>query len=391
MTAAHSTSQSEAGAAVRLRDGLRYAVVVFLTVRVGLSIVAVASVGRIPLPADMVSVGVTVTPGVHNAIDGTDRWDSYWFQQIALHGYAEDADAAFFPAYPFAIRATMLVLPVGSLGAALLVSNACFLGALIVLYALTSREFGVQSARRTVVLMAVFPTSFFFLAPYSESLFLLAVLLSFWWIRSGRWERGAGAGVVAALTRSFGALLVPALLVEAWGVSGDGRKRRMVLACTPMLGLFAYAAYWFVRSGDALRPIHAQGAWMRSTSFFGFTLGWAVLFALRGITQLPHLRGLYRTMDLVLTMLLIIPVIVRWRSMALTYVVYVACVILTTLSYAPPGRPLVSDPRLFLILFPSFWAMSSLLGKRGFVPAVVLSAIGYAVAASLFMNWGLVL
>jgi hypothetical protein len=130
---------------------------------------------------------------------------------------------------------------------------------------------------------------------------------------------------------------------------------------------------------------------MRSTSFFGFTLGWAVLFALRGITQLPHLRGLYRTMDLVLTMLLIIPVIVRWRSMALTYVVYVACVILTTLSYAPPGRPLVSDPRLFLILFPSFWAMSSLLGKRGFVPAVVLSAIGYAVAASLFMNWGLVL
>jgi hypothetical protein len=52
---------------------------------------------------------------------------------------------------------------------------------------------------------------------------------------------------------------------------------------------------------------------------------------------------------------------------------------------------LVSDPRLFLILFPSFWAMSSLLGKRGFVPAVVLSAIGYAVAASLFMNWGLVL
>jgi Mannosyltransferase (PIG-V) len=388
MSAVDTTPERGAGEVVRLRDGVRYAVVVFLAVRVALSLVSVVTVGLFELPPDTVSIGVAAEPGLHNALDGTDRWDAWWFQDIAVHGYAEDKGAAFFPGYPLLIRGVIWALPVGSLGAALLVSNACFLGALIVLYALTSREFDEDTARRSVVLLAVFPTSFFFLAPYSESAFLFAVLLAFWWVRSDRWAAGGASGFAAALVRSFGAALTPAFVVEAWQGGHDGRVRRLAFACAPVLGVLAYSAYWYARSGDALRAMHAQGAWLRSFEFFVYTLGWAVALGLRG---LAHLRGLYWTTDLVLTGILLVPALFRRRWMAPTYLVYVVSVGLVTLSFTLPDRPLLSDPRLLLILFPSFWAMASILGKRGYVPAVIIFAVGYAIAASIFMNWGFVL
>src|SRR5207245_1265467 len=83
----------------------------------------------------------------------------------------------------------------------------------IVLYALTTLEFSVPMARRTVLLLASFPASFFFLSPYSESLFLLASLLCFWSARRGQWGAAGAAGVVSSATRSVGILLLPALVL----------------------------------------------------------------------------------------------------------------------------------------------------------------------------------
>jgi hypothetical protein len=374
--------------AVRFRDGARFAIGVFVCVRLALSLIGVVAAGRIDLPPDAVSTGVSATAGWHNAVDGTDRWDAWWFQHIAVHGYDKDDGAAFFPGYPIVIRAVMWLLPIGSLGAALVVSNASFLAALIVLFALTAREFDRETAKRAVVLIAIFPTSFFFLAPYSESLFLLAVLLAFWWIRSDRWAAGGAAGFVAALTRSFGVWLAPAFVAEAWHGGREGRTTRVALALTPLLGAAAYAGYWLVRAGDPLRALHAQGAWLRSFEFFVFTLGWAIALGLRGIV---NVRGIYWTSDLVLTSMLLVPLLVRWRSMARTYAIYAGTIVLVTLSYTLPDRPLLSDPRLLLVVFPSFWAMASILRERRFVAAAVVFGAGYVVAASVFMNWGFVL
>jgi hypothetical protein len=385
MSAEASVRSDGAARVVRLRDGARFALVVFVCARLALSLISVAAAGHLDLPADAISPGATVSPGWHNALDGTDRWDARWFQHIAVHGYEQNEGAAFFPGYPLAIRVLLRISPLGPLGAALLVSNISFLAALIVLYALTAREFDRETARRTVVLIAVFPTSFFFMAPYSESMFILAVLLAFWWIREDRWVAGGASGLVASLTRSFGVLLTPALLVEAWSHGRQGRSRRLALACTPLLGAIAYSGYWLVRAGDPLRALHAQGEWHRSFGLFVVNLGWALTLAIRGIGHVPEI---YWTVDFVLTLLLLIPPILRWRSTPATYLVYVATVALVALSFTPTNKPLLSDPRLFLILFPSFWAMTSIVGRRGFVSTVIVLSVGYVAAASVYMNWG---
>src|SRR6478736_537173 len=149
-------------APVRFRDGAAFCIGVFACVRIALSLIAALSVGSVTPPGAAGSGDeVPSSPGLHNIVDGTDRWDALWFERIAREGYRpDDASAAFFPGYPLAIRAVDLVTPVGTPGAALLVSNASFLGALIVLYALTAREWDTPVARRTIVLLACFPSSF---------------------------------------------------------------------------------------------------------------------------------------------------------------------------------------------------------------------------------------
>ena len=83
-----------------------------------------------------------VRAGWHNAFDGTYRWDAAWFVRVASVGYdADDGSAEFYPGFPLIVRATDAILPLGPIGAGILVANLSFLGALLVLYALTVLEF----------------------------------------------------------------------------------------------------------------------------------------------------------------------------------------------------------------------------------------------------------
>ena len=183
-------------------------------------------------------------------------------RRIAENGYdPDDGSAEFYPAFPLVSRAFAWLLPVGALGAATLVSNVSFLLALILLYGLTTLEYTENVARRSVVLLASFPASFVFMAPYSESLFLLSSVAAFWWARRGRWGAAAIAGVIATATRAVGLVLIPALLIEA-ASEGDPSKRgrRMIAALVPAAGFIAYLAYWLIRSGDPLLPAPGAGA-----------------------------------------------------------------------------------------------------------------------------------
>ena len=205
----------------RLRDGVRDALVVFVIVRVLLFAISSFSVELLPLPPNQ----PTSVPGWPAPVPtwswtapftATERQDALWFLRIATDGYrTDDNSAAFFPLYPLAIRAVALLPGVGPLGAALLVSNAALFGALVVLHALTRLELGDAHARRSLLLVALFPTACFLLAPYTESLFLLLSLLAFWYARRDRWALAALAGAGAALTRSVGLVLILALWVEA--------------------------------------------------------------------------------------------------------------------------------------------------------------------------------
>src|SRR4029077_4325563 len=126
--------------------------------------------------------------GWGNLFTGFERFDALWYLRIASRGYApHDGSAAFFPLFPVVTRWVSSLLGGHPFGAAMLVANAAFLGALMMLYVLGRDALSEFSSRISVLFVAVFPTSFFLGSPYSESLFLLLVLVSLWGARRRRW------------------------------------------------------------------------------------------------------------------------------------------------------------------------------------------------------------
>ncbi len=426
-----------AGLASRLRssgssesawEGVRYCLVVFLAVRVGLTVLALAAMGTLPHVVTPVSPPGWPSPpytggSLHLLVTAWERADGLWFLRIADGGYgATDGSAAFFPLYPLAIRAVSWLLGGHPLPAALLVSNLSFLGALIVLYRLTKRELSVPVARTTVLVLALFPTSFFFFAPLSESLFLLLAVASFAAARSRRWVLAGALGALAAATRIVGIVMVAALAAEAvhqfleaqrgrWtdgallrrtdggpgsgGDGGDGQWGSVVgtgrlvgtLACSllPVAGLVGYMAYWAARTGDWLAPLHAEQRWQRVSTPPWETIGSATREAFANPGSYP---GGYPFVD----WLVVIPCVlaagyVVWAFRP-GYSVYAWAGLLAPLTLIFPPRALMSDPRFVLPLFPVFWAGAVLI-ERGKLPRTAVLAVsgaGLALLTTLFVS-----
>jgi hypothetical protein len=376
----------------RLRDGVRYCLLVFLAVRLGLSVLSMATVTLIEPRSDPPPPAVEgwpigpLSPGWHNAATATERQDAARFLAIATQGYRPgDGSAAFLPLYPVAVRLVAWLPLVGPLGAALVVSNAAFVGALVVLYALTELEFRSRRvARLAVLFLAVFPTAFFFMAPYSESLFLLLALSACWCARRSRWGGAAVAAALAAQTRAVGLVLAPALATEAllaWRRSGRSPVPGLGAAAATLAGPLAYLGYWQLRFGDWAGPIDAQRAWQRDP-----TWPWV---SVRDATDLALRLGSYWLVDLVVVGTVLLAVLAGVRTLRPTYMTYAGLSLLVPLCAPLPGRPLLSMPRFVAVIFPAFWVLARAVERRGLSPSLVTApfAAGYGVLFTLFANW----
>ena len=371
---------------MKRRQGYLYCVEVFLAVRIGLVLLGFVAVAALP-SRGLVSVpgwpDQTYTPGVHNLVTPFEKQDALWFLRIATDGYRpDDVSAAFFPLYPVAVRVVTPLVGGHPLAAGLLVSNLAFLGALLVLYSLTAREFGETLARRTVLYMSVFPTALFFFAPYSESLFLLLAVTSFWGARRGKWWAAGLAGAGASLTRSVGLVLVPALLVEAVHQAREGKKGlpgRLAWSLAPALGTLSYLAYWQSR-GNWRAPFDIQSNWGRHLGLPWVTLAEATTDAFA--------NGSYWMLD----WLVVVPVLVAAAyglfKLRPSYSVYAWVSVVTPLCLMFDDRPLMSMPRFVAVVFPAFWAAAFLAERRRVAHDLIVAASAAALAflAAMFVN-----
>lgn len=380
----------------RIRHGLRYCLGVFVGLRVGLTLVALAGVALLPSINNAVGPagwpGSEVTAGWHNLVTAWERFDALWFLRIATGGYVNgDGSAVFFPLYPLLIRGLSPVLGGHPLAAALVISHLATFGSMVILYFLTAGEFDEAVARRTVLYLAVFPSSFFLLAPYSESVFLFLVLLALWAARRGRWEVAGLAGAGASAARNLGILLVLPLAIEAVHQARERRSGRLLArgllwSVVAAGGALAYMAFWQGLAGDPLAPIHQQANWERVASFPLSTL-------VRGTAEAFRFVGVYPGGYHLLDWLIVVPalaaavwVAVRARPV---YGVYVWTSLAAPLSYVFLPRPFMSLPRFLVVVFPILWAAAVWAGRRRWVhEAVVAASSGLLVLLTvLFVNW----
>ncbi|MFN2617729.1 MAG: mannosyltransferase family protein [Thermoleophilaceae bacterium] len=406
---------------VRASDALRSAAVSFLLTRTAVLCVAIFA-------AVSMSPGREGGIGAHNAarydvpalthplggvgdelLSPLARWDAVWFLGIADHGYGHAAAgrAAFFPLYPLAVRA-VAELGGGSRGdllvAAYLVSLAAFAAALYLLHRLVALELGRPAARTTLVLLAVFPASLYFGAPYSESLFLLASVGGFYAARTGRWAWAGVAAAAAAGTRSAGVLLLLPLAAIYVRERGWRPGRDAAWLLLGPLGLGAFALYLGFAHGDALAFLDVQHAWYRH---FAGPLGgvWDGLVAgvegarqlLSGSREPVYFREAggdpFRVagMNLMLLGFLVFALVGSWgvwRRLPLPYALWTAVALLLPLSFPVGPQPLMSLPRFLSVLFPLFMWLALECEERRWTQWVAPAfAVGLGVFTEQFATW----
>jgi hypothetical protein len=208
-------------------------------------------------------------------------WDCYWYGEVAQHGYQAYpevlnfggpggiANWAFFPLYPLLLAAAGKLLPLDPAALGAIVSPLLTLGAAYAAWPL------FEGNRRGYFLFAALllagPFSFYFATAYSESLFLLLTVLAFVALRDGNYGSAGLAGALLSATRTVGVLFAFALLVVAilelqrQFLRQVPRRPDIVLGLLLVpFGLFAFMAWLYFVTGDALAFLHIQRGWDRT-------------------------------------------------------------------------------------------------------------------------------
>jgi hypothetical protein len=196
------------------------------------------------------------------------RWDAKLYLSIAADGYESYrchtrfpelpdvwcGNTAWFPGYPTVIRA------VASLGlpydfAAILVSEAFFLGSLFILWKLFDQQLTWQSGA-AMAAAAVFPGAIYFHAIFGTSMCLFGLLLTVYAVRKQSWTLAALGSFLAFSTHMVGVIGVIALgLSVAFGWRSFAWPQR-ILRVGGATAIGALALPW------TLWKIHAEtGSW----------------------------------------------------------------------------------------------------------------------------------
>lgn len=380
-------------------EALRYCAIVFVIVRLGLFLIGLLAVGLLPANNPTHVPGWSAPPIAHSwsvMFTAWERWDALWYLRIATHGYAaSDGSAAFFPGYPFAVRDLAWITGGHPLRGAYLVSNVALVIGLVLVYRLTEFEFDRDLARRTVVLLCVFPTSFFFFAPYSESLFLVFAVGALLAARRSSWVVATVLAACATATRNVGVVVALAVTIESLRQSFASRTSRGALArrmgrtvavgCGSLLGIAGYLGWWWATAGSPRIPFAAQGGWQRD-----FRWPWVTLWdgIHEGLRWIGVYSGGYQLADLVIVGIMACAGIWVVIRTPMIYRVYTAASLVAPLCLVFAGRPFMSMPRFVLVVVPLFWALAVFTRRfRAWNAVVGTSAAGLGILSLLFVNW----
>ena len=247
-------------------------IIYFLTWRVLLFVFLFLAIQLLPLQFDFIGGGLS------EYLKKPQLWawanfDGEHFLQIAKGGYS-DLTYFFFPGLPLFIRfmnffgGTLIAF----LKTGLVVSNVSLILALIGVYKLVSKDFKEKTARNTIFLILLFPTSFYLGSVYSESLFLAMVVWSFYLARSNKWIASGVLASLSAITRLVGVGMFPALICEAYLTRKDkdfNLKQTLLGLFIIPLGIIFYMYFLYSSTGDPLDFLHTVGIYgpQRSSTF----------------------------------------------------------------------------------------------------------------------------
>lgn len=339
----------------------------FLSWRTVLVLVMLVAVNFIPLGyKDRFLGGGPLNYSISPEVFSWANFDGEHYLSIAIVGY-KGLEQAFFPVYPMLISFFAKPFSINSLSTiisstivGLLISNIAMLFSLYFLWKLLRIDFSSKIVWLTIILLLVFPTSFYLGSLYNESLYLLLSLISFYFARTGKWLWAGVFGAISSATRIFGILLLPVLLIEAYQQRAKLSKFFWIFLIP--LGLGLYMFYQYILVGDPLAFYRLQKI-VGEQHQSGLTLLPQVYFRyLKMLVTVDITNPIYQTIVLeffVGILFFILPIVGYFKKVRVAYLLYA---LMGFLSPTIQGS-FSSVPRYILAFFPSFLIMALILDK----------------------------
>ena len=339
---------------------------------------------------------VTVERPPQGTLSYWANWDGVHFVRIAQHGYANEQQTSFFPLYPLLVR-PLTWLGLSATAAGMLLSLVASFFAFLFFYELARSLRGERVARCGTIALALFPTALFLNAVYSEALFLALSGGCLWALYVKGDPLNAGLlGYFAALTRSFGVLLVLAVGWEWLRHRREYGWGGLVGVAAPVVGLATYSFYlWRVARQPLLFNI-AYERWGRSREdpVTGLVRGFR--HADDGLQYLVHPGRLFGTTSLnppfwvsntvgfAIAVVLLVLLGAAIRGLPVGLVLYSLASALAPMSLPNPVLPLVGLPRYALAVLPLFVVLGiGLVRSRVFAVVWFAASIALAVVLTL--------
>lgn len=311
------------------------------------------------------------------------NFDGIHYLNIAKEGYggpSTNYTEAFFPVYPFTIRLFSYAFQNYALSG-LIVSHLSLFFALVYLIKLIKLDFSNKFATQVVLLILAFPTSVYLGSVYSESLFFLISVLTFYQARHRRWLSASILASIASATRLVGVFLFPALIIEYYlstkTLKSFLEKKSWVLLLAP-LGLFIYMTSLYFRLGDPIYFVHVQPIFNAQRQVQTIVVLPQVFFRYIKIAftanPFSHIY-VVAMLEFVSSLLFTILAILSFRIRPSYGFYALAAFLLPTLT-----GTLSSIPRYILVLFPGFIVLNKFLEKRP-----ILRFIYFAISISLLI------
>ena len=320
------------------------------------------------LPPRTRFTNLTEKPSIVNIFSMWSNFDGLHYLDLAQYGYGyqhkTDMDYDFFPVYPWTVGTFNLL---GNyLASGLFLSHVYLVLALYFLYRLTVLDFTKKVARSTIYLILLFPTAFFFGSVYTESLFLLLVVLTFYLIRRKQLFLACVLATVASATRITGIFLWLSIIYEYWLMYGKDIRRSINLSALwlllPPLGLFSFMRFQFLKTGDPLFFFHIQSVFGGRTVDKLILLHQVFFRYFKMLIFTDHWDPLFFTVVLeLLSAVLILGVLIFFfKQIRFSYWLFVL------ISFLLPtfSGTFMSMPRFTLVLFPIFMVLAYWLEKQ---------------------------
>jgi hypothetical protein len=311
--------------------------------------------------------------GVNNwFLNPWTTYDSQWYLEIAATGYRETI-ANFFPLYPLILKIGGTELTRALLG--VIISNLAFIWALYFLYKLTKMDFSEEIARSTVWIAAFFPTAAFFGAVYTESLFFLLLILTFYAARQTNWALAGVYGALAGATRNPAPVIFVALLIQYYQHIQFNFKKikvKTVLWLTVVLlgfALFNLYLYWCLE--DPFLALTSHKHYYRA-----FSWPWAAV--LEDLITLLKDFNIIVFLNICSVFLVFYYSVKYYKLFPLSYLTLLIAITFMNLCYSPVNIHTFSMLRYMSVMFPFIQMLA--ISYKG----IDLNSYKYICAASYF-------